>query len=218
VDGNISEQQQVEEIKKWLHENGMSILIGLVVGLSAVFGWRAWDGQRHDMAQQASAAYTQMVGNYKAGKPDVALREGGEIVAKYGKTSYATFSALLQAGIKIEMGDTTAAIAHLKWAVDNAQQVELKQLAMLRLARLLLAEKKIDEALRQAEAMDTTQYAALRAELLGDLYRAKGDLDKARGSYQDALKAIGKGSDVLRASISMKLDAIGGAPAAEQAS
>lgn len=218
MDGNISEQQQVEEIKKWLHENGMQILAGLVIGLAAVFGWRAWDGHRHDTAQQASAAYTQMVGNYKAGKTDAALREGGEIVTKFGDTSYAAFSALLQAGIKLEMGDTTAAIAHLKWAVDNAKQAELKQLAMLRLARLLLVEKKLDEALQQAQAMDPSQYGGLRAELLGDIYRAKGDPEKARGAYQEALKTLGKGTEVLRDSIGMKLDAVGGAPVAEQAS
>jgi len=218
VDGNISEQQQVEEIKKWLHENGTSILAGLVIGLSAVFGWRAWDGHRHDTAQQASAAYTQMVDDYKAGKSAVAVLAGDDIIAKYGKTNYATFSALMLAGIKIEMGDTTSAIAHLKWAVSNAQQPELKQLAMLRLARLLLSEKKIDAALQQAVAMDPTQYVALRAELLGDVYRAKGDSVKARSAYQDALKALAKDTDGLRDSISMKLDAVGGAPVAEQKS
>jgi predicted negative regulator of RcsB-dependent stress response len=218
VDGNISEQQQVEEIKKWLHENGTAILAGLVIGLSAVFGWRAWDGHRHDTAQQASVAYMQMVDNYKTGKLSVAALDGDDIIAHYGKTNYATFSALLLAGIKVEMGDTTAAIAHLQWAVGNAQQPELKQLAMLRLAQLLLSEKKIDEALKQVEAMDPTQYVALRAELLGDLYRAKGEPVKARSAYQDALKALGKGTDGLRDSISMKLDAVGGAPVAEQAS
>jgi predicted negative regulator of RcsB-dependent stress response len=217
VDGNISEQQQVEEIKKWLHDNGTSILAGLVIGVSAVFGWRIWDGHRHDTVQQASTAYTQMVNDYKAGKPGVAAQEGDEIIARYGKTSYATFSALTLAGIKTEMGDTPAAIAHLKWAVDNAQQPELKQLAMLRMARLLLSENKIDESLKQVEAMDQTQYKALRAELLGDLYRAKGDKVKARSAYQEALQALGK-SDGLRDSINMKLDAVGGAPVAEQAS
>ncbi len=218
MDGNISEQQQVEEIKKWLHENGTSILTGLVIGVAVVFGWRVWDGHRHDTAQQASAAYTQMVDDYKAGNSGVAVLAGDDIIAKYGKTNYATFSALLLAGIKVEMGDTTSAIAHLKWAVSNAQQPELKQLAMLRLARLLLSEKKIDEALQQAEAMDTTQYVALRAELLGDVYRAKGDPAKARSAYQDALKALAKGTDGLRDSISMKLDTVGGAPVAEQKS
>lgn len=218
MDGNISEQQQVEEIKKWLHENATSILVGLVIGVSTVFGWRAWDGHRHETVQQASTAYMRMVDDYKAGKPGVAVLEGDDVIAHYGKTNYATFSALLLAGIKVEMGDTTAAIAHLQWAVSNARQPELKQLAMLRLARLLLAEKKTDEALKQVEAMDPTQYVALRAELLGDLYRAKGDPVKARSAYQDALKALSKGNDGLRESISMKLDAVGGAPVAELAS
>lgn len=218
MDGNISEQQQVEEIKKWLHENGTSILVGLVIGVAAVFGWRAWNGHRHDTAQQASMAYTQMVNAYKAGNTVIAMQQGDDIIAHYGKTSYATFSALVLAGIKVEMGDTPAAIAHLKWVVGNAQQPELKQLAMLRLARLLLSENKLDESLKQVEAMDPTQYVAMRAELLGDLYRAKGDRAKARTAYQEALQALGKNAEGLHDSISMKLDAVGGTPIAEQAS
>ncbi len=216
MDGNISEQQQVEEIKKWLHDNGASILAGLVIGLSAVFGWRAWDGHRRAADLQASTIYLRMVDDYKAGKPGVAVRDGEEIITNYGKTDYATFSALMLAALKIEMGDTTAAIAHLQWAVGNAQQSALKQLAMLRLSRLLLSEKKIDQSLQQVEAMDPTQYVALRAELLGDLYRAKGDAAKARSEYQLALQALGKGADALRDAINMKLDAVGGAPNAGQ--
>ncbi len=217
MDGHISEEQQVEEIKKWLRENGTSIIAGLVIGLSAVFGWRAWTGHRHNTALQASNAYIQMINDYKTGKIDAAALEGDNIITHYADTNYATFSALALAGIKVEKGDTTAAIAHLQWAVDNAKQPELKQLAMLRLARLLLSENKIDASLKQAEAMDPTQFVALRAELLGDLYRAKGDRAKARTEYQEALKALDKGTDSLRESIGMKLDAVGGTPA-EQAS
>ncbi len=213
MDGNISEEQQVEQIKKWLRENGTSILAGLVIGLSAVFGWRAWDGHRHNTSLHASTAYIQMINDYKTGKADAAALEGDNIITHYADTSYATLSALVLAGIKVEQGDTTAAIAHLHWAVENARQPELKQLAMLRRARLLLSENKVDESLKQVEAMDPKQYTALRTELLGDLYRAKGDRAKARTEYLEALQALDKGADGLRESISMKLDAVGGKPA-----
>ncbi len=132
MEGNISEQQQVEEIKKWLHDNGTSILAGIVIGLAAVFGWRAWDGHRHATVQEASDAYTQMTNDIAAGKENVAVAEGEAIIARYEKTSYASFAALLLARAKLEQGDVVAARAHLQWVISNSRQPELKQLATLR--------------------------------------------------------------------------------------
>lgn len=217
MDGNISEQQQVEEIKKWLHDNGTSIIAGVVIGLAVVFGWRAWDGHRHATVQQASAAYTQMTNDLAAGKGAVAVAEGEAIIARYESTSYASFAALLLARAKLEQGDATAASAHLQWVISNARQPELKQLAMLRLARVMLSQNKIDEGLKQLAAMTPDRYVALRAELTGDLYRAKGDVVQARSAYQQALAALDKNKAPLQEPIQMKLDAIGGTPVQERA-
>jgi predicted negative regulator of RcsB-dependent stress response len=216
VDGNISEQQQVEEIKKWLRENGTSIIAGLVIGLAAVLGWRVWDGHRHATAQQASEAYSQMINDITAGKGHVATADGEAIISRYGDTSYASFAALLLARNKLEEGDAAAASAHLQWVVTNARQPELKQLALLRLARVLLAENKIDEGLKQLAAMAPDRYVDLRADLTGDLYRAKGDLVQARRAYQEALAALDKDKQALQEPIQMKLDAIGSAPVQER--
>ena len=38
-----TEEEQVEAIKKWWQENGMSIIAGVVIGITAIFGWRAYD-------------------------------------------------------------------------------------------------------------------------------------------------------------------------------
>ena len=38
-----TEEEQVEAIKKWWQENGKSIIAGVVIGITAIFGWRAYD-------------------------------------------------------------------------------------------------------------------------------------------------------------------------------
>ena len=38
-----SEQEQVEDIKKWWKENGRSVIAGLVIGLGGMVGWKSWD-------------------------------------------------------------------------------------------------------------------------------------------------------------------------------
>jgi len=40
VDEFSTEDEQVEAIKKWWKENGTSLIVGVVLGLSVLFGWR----------------------------------------------------------------------------------------------------------------------------------------------------------------------------------
>lgn len=216
MEGHISEQQQVEEIKHWLQKNLSSIIVGLVIGLSAVFGWRAWEAHGHNKIQAASAAYTKLVDSYTKGNTGLVMQQGEALISQYGDTSYGSFGALILARAKVDQGDIAAARAHLEWVISNARQPEIKQLAMLRLARVLLTENKTDEAFKQLEAMDAAAFTVQRNELRGDLYRAKGDLAQARTAYQQALDVPDKGADALKESIRLKLDAVGGGPAQER--
>ena len=51
MDAFETEEQQVEALKKWLNEYGMSIIIGLVLGLGGLFGYRYWDGMEQQHRQ-----------------------------------------------------------------------------------------------------------------------------------------------------------------------
>ena len=64
----------------------------------------------------------------------------------------------------------------------------------------------------------TTMNALLYNGSIPIIRANKGDLVKARTSYQEALRSLGKATSGLHESINMKLDAVGGAPLAEQAS
>ena len=39
---NKTEEQQFEEAKSWFKQNGSAILLAMLVGASAVFGWNFW--------------------------------------------------------------------------------------------------------------------------------------------------------------------------------
>ncbi len=57
-----TEEEQVEAIKKWWQENGKSIIAGVVIGITAIFGWRAYDNHTAVQAEAASTLYEQMIG------------------------------------------------------------------------------------------------------------------------------------------------------------
>ena len=40
IEGYETEEQQVEAIKKWWKANGNTLIIGAVVGLAGLWGWR----------------------------------------------------------------------------------------------------------------------------------------------------------------------------------
>jgi predicted negative regulator of RcsB-dependent stress response len=40
IEGYETEEQQVDAIKKWWHENGTMLIVGAVVGLAGLWGWR----------------------------------------------------------------------------------------------------------------------------------------------------------------------------------
>jgi predicted negative regulator of RcsB-dependent stress response len=52
-----TEDEQVEAIKKWLKDNGKSAIFGIVLGFSAIFGWRAWQSHEVEQAETASEIY-----------------------------------------------------------------------------------------------------------------------------------------------------------------
>ena len=61
MDVYTAEAQQIEEIKKWWRENGLSVVLGLTLGVSGIFGWRYWQDVNVESAEAASALYSDMI-------------------------------------------------------------------------------------------------------------------------------------------------------------
>ena len=55
-----TDEERVEELKKWWKENGKSVIFGIVLGLSILFGWRWWGDYQLNQSLQASTLYTQL--------------------------------------------------------------------------------------------------------------------------------------------------------------
>lgn len=217
MEGYVSEQEQIETLKKWWKENGKAVLVGVVLGLGILFGGRMWIDYRHDQAEKASGQYTQLMAAKDRGDNTAAVRKGEEILKDYPSTPYAVLTALALAEIKLEQGDLAAARTQLQWATDNAKQAGIKHVARLRLGRVLISEGNPDAALALVPTDDAEGFVAAYEELKGDAYVTKGDIAQARAAYQKALTVL----DPIapnRALLQMKLDDLGEAPRQEQAS
>ncbi len=197
-----TDEEQVEELKKWWKENGRSVIAGVVIGLGIIFSWQAWQQYRANQAAQASATYRQLSLAAHAGHVEAADTLYQRLRDDFSNTPYATFGALDMARMKVEAGKPGEARVYLAWARDNAPDDGFAQVARLRLLRVLLDQKNLDQAQRIIDEPTPPAFAAEIAVLRGDLALARGDVDSARQAYREALQ----GKVAAPAYVRMKLN------------
>jgi predicted negative regulator of RcsB-dependent stress response len=86
----------------------------------------------------------------------------------------------------------------------------MRDVARLRLAGVLLDEKKYAEALKLVELKPAEPFAGLYADMRGDILVAQGKVAAARSAYQQALD-ITDAKSTYRQFVQLKLDALGDA-------
>lgn len=187
-----TDDERVEDLKKWWKENGASILVGIALGLVAIFGWRYWTSYRDASAEQASQAYDAFLA--QAGKPDAepARQQGQALLGAFAQSPYAALTALRLAQLAATGGDYAAASQQLEWVIANARLEELKDIARLRLARIKFAAGQPAEAEKLVESVSSASLKAEREELKGDLYLAAQQPEQARAAYVAAMAANGQ--------------------------
>jgi predicted negative regulator of RcsB-dependent stress response len=94
--------------------------------------------------------------------------------------------------------------------VDRSPSDELRDLARLRLAAVLLDEKSHDEALALLEAKHAAALEGQYAALKGDILVAKNRPADAKAAYRLALEKSDARSAGFRDSVQLRLDALGG--------
>jgi predicted negative regulator of RcsB-dependent stress response len=151
----------------------------------------------------AATLYEQLDRSERAGDHKKVRDIAAEITAKYGSSPYGAFAAL------------AGARSQLQWVIDNVKEDEIRDVARLRLAGVLLDEKKLDEALKLVEVKPVESMTGLYADLKGDILLAQGRSAEARSAYQLALDRSEMGSP-YRFTLQLKLDSLGEAKPASK--
>ncbi len=199
---HLNDEEQLEALKKWWTENGKSVVGGVVLGLALVGGWRGWQYYQQTRAEAAGAHYDQMLVAAESHQIDHAVQLAEGLRIEFDDTAYASLGALHAAKLKLEVGDSAGAQVPLAWVRTNAHDPALRQIASMRLARILIDGGDLDAAQRILDAAPRDAFAPELAELRGDLARARGDVKGARAAYEEALA----GRPVTSALLRMKLE------------
>jgi predicted negative regulator of RcsB-dependent stress response len=135
---------------------------------------------------------------------------------RYPRTTFTGQAGLLAAKAAADKGQLDAARGELAWVAESASQDEYRAVAKLRLAGLLLDEKKYDEASKQLEGVDSGEFAALAADRRGDILFAQGKTEEAKAAYQKAWATMDAKVEYRRI-VEAKLNVLGANPAGAEA-
>jgi len=189
VDVYKTDDEQAEMIKRWLRDNGLSLVTGLMLGVAVLYGIKSWGEFGARKAESASNLYLQF---QMAGAKGLDAASGSyeALIKDHSGSEYAVLAALQMAKLQANNGDVKAAQAQLQWAIDNGHSEGIKEIAQLRLARLQLAAGEVDAAEKLIAGITDKSFATLYEELHGDIAAARGKMDEAHAAYQRALDAM----------------------------
>jgi predicted negative regulator of RcsB-dependent stress response len=185
----LSEGDQWEAVKAWLRQNGLPIVGGLLLGALALTGWRWWQNQQVADQQASYAAYENLLGTFDAGDADASQKQFDLFISTHGKSAYGSPARLIFARLLVAGNDLERALVQVRTVADTSTDVQLRQVAKLRVARLQTAMGKPDEALATLGSADVGSFQSAYAEARGDALQAKGDTAGALREYQAAKAA-----------------------------
>lgn len=206
-----SEEEQLESLKEWWSKNGKSMIIGAVVAIAGVGGWKGWENHQLSQAETASQLYTELnqvvmntTGDARQQQADALIER---LTSNFDGSVYSDYAHLFAARLAVERDALDEAQAHLRAALTSTKVDTIELVVRLRLARILNSQEKIEEALSLLDIADAGGFTADFQSLRGDLLMSKGDALQARQAYQralDASRSAGESTPLVE----MKLDSL----------
>lgn len=152
-----TEEEQIEAIKSWWKKNGTQLLTAVLVVVVAISGWRYWNHHQAVKATNASAIFEVLQANMQQGTFGEVSREGLKLIQEQPESPYASGAALLLAKFSLDKGDLDDAKQQLEWVRTQGADEALKQVATLRLARLLADQKDYSQAQETLNSISAKQ-------------------------------------------------------------
>ncbi len=212
---HLTDEEQLQQLKNWWKENGTSLIVAVLVGLIAYFGFQWWQSHQQRQAEQASALYSQLLDSIEVANQQPLSDEQkstasylvDQLQEGYKSSQYAVNASLFLAKISVDDQNLDNAVTQLSWAIEHADD-HIKDLATLRLARVYFAQEKYDDALALISLDNDSAFLSLNAELNGDILLAKNDKEGAQKAYQQAIDSLGESASFRRNLLPIKLASI----------
>ncbi|SFV87000.1 Mlr7403 protein [hydrothermal vent metagenome] len=182
-----TEDEQAEQIKKWLKENLPYIVIGITLGLGGIWSFNYYEVAQQKKAIEARGNYLSIVANPSDTKSLDALKAQDE------NGTYMQQAELVLAQQAVAKSDYQGAIDYLLPLTKSTNEFIMHN-AKIRTASVYLEMKKLDQALAILGDNTNKAFGTLYDYIRGDIYFAKNDFDTAKKHYQLTLSQLPRDS------------------------
>ena len=186
----MTEDEQLEIIKKWWNKysNIITVVVSLLLLIFA--GFKYWNMHQNKVSMQASMAYERLMVSFSNQDEKGVQSYANQLINEYGRTVYADAAHLILAKLFVAGDNYEKARTELLPVANSSKMQSLKQVAKIRIARLFAAEKAYDKALAELGIVDDATYMPVINELRGDIYTATGQYEQAIASYKEAITEV----------------------------
>ena len=205
---DFEEQERIAELKAWWEDNRWYVLgaiAAVIIGFAGYRGWLYWSARQ---AEDAAAMYAPVAEAAKGKDVKRIVDAANALRSKHPGSFYASEAALVAAKAAFEAGNLEEARKQLEWVMNDGVEAH-RGVARLRIAAVLLEQKKFDEALKILDGNKDEAFAPLVADMRGDIMLAQGRTDEARAAYKLAMEKADPRNPV-RSIAETKLNALGG--------
>jgi predicted negative regulator of RcsB-dependent stress response len=184
---NETEEQQIDALKEWWKQNGSAAVIGVVLGVGSLVGWKGWGAYQEQQYLMASDRYDVIQESIVAQDIEAVTLQAQQLKQEFPSTPYAALASLMLAKVHAENVEYEQTEENLQWVIDNAQQDTIQAIAKLRLIRIYISQEKLEQAQSLLNHDYPLAYASLKEELRGDWHVSRGEFQEARAAYDSAI-------------------------------
>jgi len=193
-----TEEEQVDQIKKWLKTNGPQIIIGIVIGLAGIWGWGFYGDYQEKQSQNARALYL----NYATDTNNSAAYD--QLLTDHGSSSYADQATLLMAKQLFSNENYQSALSLIE-PLTQSEDSAISSIATLRAATVYFQMGQHERALAELDTLSNVNYLGLSHSMKGDIYLDMTNISEAKKYYRLAIDSFSEGSTLIQL-IQIKLD------------
>jgi len=184
---DLSEKEQLEEMRAWWSENGRFVITGVVLGVAIIVGWNQWRSSIETAQIEASTLFEEVMVAVGDGDSEAAEFAAENLFVNYEQTVYPDQARLALARLYMDKGRDQDAVDILSELIVAGDESEIQLVGRLRLAKVKLYQNKPDEVVELLKDRSESAFAARYSEVLGDAYTAQGNFAEAQTAYLAAL-------------------------------
>lgn len=216
----LSEQDQVDLIKKFWKNYGNWVFAIFIIIAFAWSGYRYWQHREEAEKYAASDLYMSLVDSASKGDQVNLSAKAHYLMENYSGSVYAGLGALILASSDVSQQNYLSAEKDLEWVLAHQKNnIDLQSMARVRLARIDLQLGEPQDAIARLTPVDPA-YAISFEITLGDAYALLGETQQAKSAYQAALQAVdssgqtqsqnptGQDKQQIKSLVQIKLDSL----------